>query len=100
MFLSVSLLVVSVSEHWFSWAHPIATERTQLIERMEALASCFFRVVVVVLITELVVLKIFLHQVRFLHDGVTNRDIGVGKWHMVKCITIVPEIHRQFEGID
>lgn len=83
-----------------AWTHPVAAERTQLLHRVEALACRFLCVVVVVLITELIVLKIFVHQVGFLHNSVANRDIGVGKWHMEHGIAIVPEVHCQFEGID
>ena len=94
------LVQVVVCEARDAGSHAIASQRAQLLERMQFLASLILGIVVVVLISEFVILQVLIEQVWLFHDSVAHRYVGVSKRHMEHMSACLPEVNRLFEGLD
>ena len=98
--MQLSLVQVVVCEARDARTHTIASQRAQLLERMQFLASLILGIVVVILISKFVVLQVLIEQVWLFHDSVAHRYVSIGKRHMEHVRACLPEIHRLFKGLD
>ena len=98
--MDLTLVQVVVCQARDTRAHAIASQRAQLLERMQFLTSLILGIVVVILISELVIFQVLIQQIWLLHDSVTHRNVGVSKRHMEHMGARLPEIDRLLKGLD